>query len=140
MGISDYDISSTIGTLVSQRLVRRICKKCAIKRDFTDEEKEIITKIGERYNVKFDLKGKFTYESVGCKECNGTGYYDRTGIFEVLILDEYLKELIVNGASSIEIRREALKRNYKPLVVDAINKVINGITTLKEVNQKLIIY
>ena len=140
MGVSDYDISSTVGTSVSQRLVRKVCKKCARKREFNDKEKEVIKRIGEKYNVEFDLTDKYTYDTVGCKECNNSGYYDRIGIFEVLSLDDNIKELIVNGASSIEIRREALKGNFKPLVVDGIKKVIEGITTLDELDRKIILY
>lgn len=140
MGVSNYDISSTVGTSVSQRLVRKVCKKCTRKREFNDKEKEVIKRIGEKYNVEFDLTDKYTYDAVGCKECNNSGYYDRIGIFEVLSLDDNIKELIVNGASSIEIRKEALKGNFKPLVVDGIKKVIDGITTLDELDRKIILY
>lgn len=140
MGISNYDISSTVGTLVSQRLVRKLCKKCSKKREFTDEEKKLILQIGDKYNVKFDLEGKYTYDAVGCKACNNSGYFERIGIFEVLSIEDNIKELLVNGASSIEIRNEALNGNYKPLVIDGINKVLDGITNLKEIDRKLVIY
>lgn len=140
MGISNYDISSTLVTVVSQRLIRRICPKCGKKRDFTDKERAIIEKIGEKYNQKFDLKDKFTYTAEGCKYCNQSGYYERIGMFEVLSIDDEIKELIVDGASTVEIREKALKNGYKPLVVDGIQKVVDGITTLDEVNKKLIIY
>ena len=140
MGISNYDISSILATSVSQRLVRRICKHCAQERDFTEEEIKMIQKIGEKYHVEFDLTGKKTYDAVGCKHCNQSGYYDRIGIFEILNIDEEVRELIANDASSIEIRKKALETGYKPLVVDGIQKVINGITTLEEINNKLIIY
>ncbi len=140
MGISNYDISSTVGTLVSQRLVRKLCKKCAKKREFTEEEKQLILQIGERYNTKFDLEGKYTYDAVGCKDCNNSGYYERIGIFEVLSIEDNIKELLVNGASTIEIRNEALKSNYKPLLIDGVNKVLNGITNLNEIDRKLVIY
>ena len=140
MGISNYDISSTLGTAVSQRLVRKVCKKCAIKREFTDQEKDLINQIGDKYGVKFDLKDKYTYDTVGCKACNNTGYYERTGIFEMLSVTDDIRELLVEGASNIQIRNQALKGTYKPLIVDAINKVINGVTDLKEIDRKLIIY
>ncbi len=140
MGISNYDISSTVGTLVSQRLVRKLCKKCAKKREFTEKEKNLILQIGERYNTKFDLEGKYTYDAVGCKQCNNSGYYERIGAFEVLSLEDNIRELIVKGASSIEIRNEALKGSYRPLLVDCINKVIDGITNLDEIDRKIIIY
>lgn len=140
MGISNYDISSTVGTAVSQRLVRKLCKKCARQREFTDNEKSLIEQIGKKYNVEFNLEGKYTYDAVGCKECNNSGYYERIGIFEVLSIDDDIKELIVSGASSIEIKNQALKGSYKPLVVDGINKVIDGITNLDEIDRKIIIY
>ena len=140
MGLSDYDIASTLATTISQRLVRRICPKCRSERDFTDEERKIITSIAKQYNVDINLENLKTYETIGCKECNGTGYYDRIGIFEVLDITDELRELIINGASSIEIRKKALEYGYKPLVVDGINKVLQGFTTLDELNKKLLIY
>ncbi len=140
MGISNYDIASILATSVSQRLVRRVCKHCAKERDFNEKEIEIITKISEKYNMNFDLKGKKTYETVGCKYCNQSGYLDRIGIFEVLNINDELKELISKDCSSMEIRKKALESGYKPLVVDGIKKVIDGVTTLDEINNKLIIY
>ena len=140
MGISNYDISSILATSVSQRLVRRICPNCAKEREFTEEEKSVIRKIGEKYGQDFNLDGVKTYEPVGCKKCNNSGYFDRIGIFEVLIIDDELKEMISENASSYELRKKALQNGYRPLIVDGIQKVIQGITTLEEINNKLIIY
>lgn len=140
MGVSNYDISSSIATIVSQRLIRRICPKCAKQRPFTDREKDIINEIGKKYNIEFNLEDKFTYDSVGCKYCNNSGYYERIGAFEILNINDEIKELIVNGSSNIEIRKAAYKNGYEPLVIDAIRKVINGTTTLEEINKKLVIF
>lgn len=139
MGLSDYDISSTLATSISQRLVRRLCPECKRERDYTEEEKRIIETISKKYGVEFDLSGK-TYDAIGCKHCNNTGYYDRIGIFEMLEITDEIKQEIMNGKSSIEIRNEALKQKYKPLVVDGIRKVVQGYTTLEELNKKLLIY
>ncbi len=139
LGLSDYDISSTLATSISQRLVRKLCPECKRERDFDEEEKAIITSIGKKYGVDFDLSGK-TYDAIGCPHCNNTGYYDRTGVFEILDLTEEVKEAIMNGESSIQIRRIALQQDYRPLIVDGINKVIKGITTVDELNRKLVIY
>ena len=139
MGIADYDIASTLSTSISQRLVRRICPECRKERPFTEEEKQIIAKIGEKYGVNFDTSGN-TFEAVGCPHCNGTGYYERVGIFEILHITEDIKELILKGASSIEIRRKALENGFQPLVLDGLNKVVQGYTTLEELNKKLVIY
>lgn len=139
MGLSDYDISSTLATSISQRLVRRLCPECKRERDYTEEEKRIIETISKKYGVEFDLSGK-TYDATGCKHCNNTGYYDRIGIFEMLEITDEIKQEIMNGKSSIEIRNEALKQKYKPLVVDGIRKIVQGYTTLEELNKKLLIY
>ena len=140
MGISDYDISSTLATSVSQRLLRRVCPHCSIKRKFSEEEKEIMTRIGDRYNAKFDFTNKYTYDTKGCKECNYTGYLDRVAAFEILELTDEIKDLVVTGASSLKIRELALQQGYKPIVIDAFEKVLEGITTVEEVNKRLALY
>ena len=140
VGVQDYDIASTVATTISQRLVRRLCPNCRKERDFTKEEKDVIKKIGEKYGEDFNLSGVKTYDAVGCEHCNNSGYFDRVGLFEVLDISDEIKEMIMEGKSSIEIRRKALEQNYRPLVVDGINKVIQGITNLDEINKKLLIY
>ena len=137
MGLSDYDIASTLATVISQRLVRRLCTSCRKERPFNNEEKKIIADIGKKYGVEYDVSGK-TYDAVGCKHCNNTGYYDRLGIFEILNVTDEIKTQIMNGESSIEIKKEAIKEGYKPLIVDGIRKVIQGDTTLEELNKKLL--
>lgn len=140
MGLTDYDIASTVGTTISQRLLRKICPHCRRERKFTDYEKDVIQKIGEKYNYKFNIDGVKTYDAVGCEKCNNSGYYDRVGIFEVLNIDDDIKELIMEGKSSIEIRKKAMEKDYRPLIVDGVNKVIQGETNLGELNKKLIIF
>ncbi len=140
IGVSDYDIASTLSTAVSQRLVRRICPKCRREREFTEEEKNIMSNILEKYEEHVDLSKFKTYDSIGCEHCNGTGFYDRIGIFEFLDVTDEIKELIVSGASSMAIRKKALEENYRPLIVDGINKVLRGETTLEELNKKLLFF
>ncbi len=140
MGVSNYDIASTVATTVSQRLVRRLCKNCARERDFNEQELEFIHSIEEKDGVKFDLTGKKTYDAVGCKKCNGVGYFERIGIFEILVLDEKLRELISQGESTLRIKEQAMKSGYRPLIVDGIQKVLDGITNLDELNTKMRIY
>ena len=140
MGISNYDIASTLATAISQRLVRKLCPKCATKREFTDKEKEIIENNLKKYNIKTDFKDKYTYSPVGCKECNNTGFYERIGIFEILTLTDEIKELIIQGTSTLDIRQLAIQQGYRPLAIDGIDKVLRGITTLEEINKKVMIY
>lgn len=138
MQISNYDVSSTIATTISQRLVRRLCNKCKREHILTEEEKSFIDKVTKSTGVEFDLDNAKLYEPVGCKYCNDIGYYERIAIFEVLCLDDYLKDMISEGKSSIDIREYAIKNTkYKPLVVDGINKVLEGITTIDELKSKI---
>ena len=131
MGISNYDIASTLATSVSQRLVRRICPHCSKEREYTEEEKKIITEIGEKYNTKFNLNKKKTFDTVGCEKCNYTGFLGRIAAFEVLNLDDEIKQAVMEEKSTIEIRKIAMTKNYRPLVVDAVKKVLDGYTTLR---------
>ncbi len=138
MQISNYDVASTIATTISQRLVRRLCNKCKKEHVITDEEKKFIEKVEKNTGVKFDLDNAKLYEPVGCKYCNDIGYYERIAVFEVLCLDDYLKDMISEGKSSIDIREYAINNTkYKPLVVDGINKVLEGITTIDELKSKI---
>ena len=139
LGVSNYDIASTLATTVSQRLVRKLCPKCRKERDFNKEELETIERIEEKYNTKFDLKDKKTYDAVGCDFCNNIGYIDRVAVFEILKITDEIKELISNNESPIKIKKEALKNGYEPLEIDGIRKVIDGITNMKELDKKLLI-
>lgn len=140
MNISNYDISSTVATTISQRLVRKLCPDCRRKRKFTEEEKEIINKIGNKYGVNYDVENAVTYDAVGCEKCNNSGYYDRIAVFETLLFTDKIKEMVINNASTLEIRDEALKEGYRPLLVEGIKRVIDGTTTLNELNSKLLFY
>lgn len=137
LGISAYDVGSVLATVIAQRLVRRICPLCGKKRDFTEEEKKEFEIIGNRYNYQFNLEGKQTYEAVGCEHCNNTGYFERIAAFEILTMDDNLKDLIIADMPSSEIRKAAYESGYRPLVVDAFNKVLDGVTTVEEVKKKL---
>ena len=140
MGISDYDISSTLATSVSQRLVRRVCQHCATKRQFTQEEKDLINSLVKKYDKEIDFTDKFTYDIRGCKECNYTGFLGRIACFEILELTDSIREIISESGSSMSIREQAIKEGYKPLFVDALQKVVDGIITLDEVNKKLVLF
>jgi type IV pilus assembly protein PilB len=137
LGVPAYDISSVLATVIAQRLVRRICTNCAKERPFNEKEIEAFKAIGKRYNYEFNLEGKTTYDTVGCDRCNNTGFFERIAAVEILIIDDKLKELISNEVSPGEIRKAAFEGGYRPLVVDAFNKVLSGITTVEEIRKKL---
>ena len=140
IGISDYDISSTLATAVSQRLIRRPCPHCLRKRKFEQKEIDVMNKIVEPYKIKLNFKDKFTYEINGCKKCNYTGYLGRLAAVEILGITPRIREMISNGESTYKITLAAVEDGYQPLVVDAIKKVVDGKLTLEEVNKKLALF
>lgn len=140
MGISDYDISSTLATAISQRLIRTVCPKCAVQREFRKDEIDRITSLMAKYDEVPDFKGKFTFDAKGCKDCNYTGFKGRLGAFEILELTDDIKKAVSDSASSLQVMDIALKEGYRPLHIDALKKVVDGKFILDEVNKKLAIY
>ena len=137
LGISAYDVGSVLVTVIAQRLVRRLCTKCRQERDFTEAELKEFETIGKRYNYTFDVAGKKTYAPGGCELCNNTGFYERIAAVEILNINDEMKDLITDDRPAHEIRQAAYRAGYRPLVIDAFNKVLSGITTIDEVKKKL---
>ncbi|MEA2695237.1 MAG: ral secretion pathway protein [Acidobacteriota bacterium] len=127
LGIERFLISSTLVGTMAQRLLRRICPHCSAERHLSPDEiatLRLAVPAGKRVKVK---------EGEGCFECRGTGYIGRTGIFEILPMDEGIKNLVVNGSDSPEIKREAIKNGMRTLRQSALRKLAEGVTTFEEV-------
>lgn len=140
MGISTYDVSATLVTTISQRLIRRLCDKCKRPHILTENEKKYISRIEKNTGEKFVIDETKLFEPVGCQYCNGIGYYERIGAFEILCINDELKDMISEGASTIEIRKYATQHTrYRPLIVDALNKALQGTTTIDELKRKIIV-
>lgn len=137
-GLSDYDVSASLVTSISQRLVRRLCDHCKKEHKLTEEELKYIDKVEKLTGEHFDIENAKTYEPVGCKYCDDIGYYERIALFEVLCIDDYLKDMISEGESTITIKKYAMENTeYRPLIVDGIKKVLNGTTTIEELKRKI---
>jgi len=140
MGISDYDAASSIVTVVSQRLLRILCPHCKKPHKMTKKEKEYFERIEKMVNGKLDIENATMFDPVGCKECGELGYIERIGAFEILCLDDMMKDMIASGASSIDLRKYAIQNtDYKPLIFDAAKKCLEGITTTEEIEKKIVI-
>jgi type IV pilus assembly protein PilB len=127
MRIEPFLITSTVRAVIAQRLVRIICLKC--KKPYEPHKHELAElgiPLSEAEGIKF-------YRGEGCSECNGSGYKGRTGLYELFILDEQIRELIVKRASSSVIRIAAREKGMKTLREDGVLKVKEGITTAEEV-------
>ena len=123
MRAEPFLVSSTIIAVLAQRLVRVICPKC--KEKHTPSE-EVLKDLGLKEKVAF-------YKGKGCNTCKKTGFSGRIGIFELLILDEDIRKMIVAKKSSDEIRKRAIAKGMSTLFANGIAKAKSGITTVEEV-------
>ena len=129
IGIQPYLIASSLNGVVAQRLVRKICHSCKESYIPTDEE---LLKVGIR--VKKGERPKL-YKGNGCKECSKTGYHGRVGIFEVLIVNSKIKEMIASDESEETIRKAAIASGMLSMYDDGITKIKEGITTPEELQR-----
>ena len=127
MGIEPFLVASSVEALVAQRLVRRLCPKC--KRPWT-VDMPFLESLG--FPISKLLTGTIC-EPVGCEECRGTGYAGRTGIYEILLVSDAIRQMIVERRSSADIKIHALEHGMRTLRMDGWRKVLGGVTTLEEV-------
>jgi len=125
MGIEPFLASSSVAAAIAQRLVRTICSRCKVP---FSPPKEALQRIGLDTNKEYTF-----YRGKGCKNCRESGYRGRTGIFEVLVVDDNIRELILRKASAEEIKKAAVKAGMKTLRDDGLLKVMEGKTSLDEV-------
>jgi type IV pilus assembly protein PilB len=127
MGVETFLLISSINLIAAQRLVRRICEKC---KEPVEVSPEILINLGvDSAEVG---AGFSTFNGRGCGNCNGTGYRGRLAIYEVMVMHEGIKELILRNASVVELKREAVKLGMSTLRMSALQKVREGLTTIEE--------
>lgn len=128
MGVEPFLVSSSLECLIAQRLVRLICLKCKVP---VKDKREINLRIGRDLGI--DAERVQLYEGKGCPECRFTGYRGRTGIHELMVVTEPIRELILKRASSQQIKKKAVAEGMRTLRVSGLRKVIAGLTTYAEV-------
>lgn len=127
MGIEPFLVASSVIAIVAQRLVRVLCPRC--KEPYVPDD-ESLRDIGFKKNVILEYE---LFRRKGCPACMNTGYRGRTAIFEILIMDENVKKLILRTTDANQINEEAVKRGMETLIQDGARKVLQGITTIEEV-------
>jgi len=134
MGIEAFLIASTVNIALSQRLVRRLCQACKVKKELTpDEIKSLEKSLPKTYLQAGSLSTKTFYEGKGCNECNNSGYKGRIAIHEVLEVTESLRRAIMTQATANTIRDIALLEGMIPILQDGLEKAEQGITSIEEV-------
>jgi len=127
MGIEPFLVSSSVNLICAQRLVRRVCPVC---REDHPTPPAALMKIG--FSPE-DARVVVPRHGAGCAKCNGTGYKGRIGLYEVMPVTDTLRELILVGASGLELRRKALEEGMISLRASGLQKIKDGITTVEEV-------
>ncbi len=126
MGIEPFLVSSSVIGVIAQRLVRILCHRC--KQPYTPTE-EVLRRVG----LNGSGQPPTFYKAVGCELCNHIGYKGRSGIFEIMPVDDEIKSLIVRQAPSSQIKEAAIAAGMRTLQQDGLSKVMNGTTSLEEV-------
>jgi type IV pilus assembly protein PilB len=128
MGIEPFLVSSAVNCIVAQRLARRICGECVADDAETLREDLLSAGLDES-----EIAGFQPRKGEGCSVCSDTGFKGRVAIYECMVMTEELKEFVLNGASTAEIKREAARGGMVTLRRSALNKLLQGVTTLSEV-------
>jgi len=127
MGVEPFLISSSIIGVLAQRLARAICSRCKVA---YSPPPEALGRLGA--DVRIDSDVTF-YRGQGCESCRGTGYRGRIGIFELMIISDGIRDLIVHNASSTEIKAQAIREGMRTLRDDGLEKVMSGVSTIDEI-------
>jgi type IV pilus assembly protein PilB len=127
MGIESYLLADSLIGVIAQRLIRKLCNKCKKKRKATMEEKVML-----EINPEEDLD---IYEPKGCPMCNNTGYIGRTGVYEIMVITSEIKHIISNQGSTAEVHDMALKEGMVSLRQSAAQYVLQGVTSISELNK-----
>jgi type IV pilus assembly protein PilB len=132
LGVESFLHTATIEAIVAQRLVRRICNAC--KEEYVPTEEQLM----ELALLPSDVQGRTFYRGRGCGECNGTGYRGRMALFEIMGMDDALRELVMSQASTAVIRAEARRRGMRTLRESGLLSIYEGQTTIDEVVRETI--
>jgi type II secretory ATPase GspE/PulE/Tfp pilus assembly ATPase PilB-like protein len=128
IGVKPFLVSSGVRAILAQRLVRVICENC--KEAYKPDDEEL-----ERFGIDVDPSKQEFFRGQGCEICGETGFQGRLGVFELLMADDTIQRLIMDGASSRELRRRARLGGMKTMREDAVQKVLSGTTTIEEINR-----
>ncbi len=129
MKVDLYNFVSSLNCVLAQRLVRKICQHCKVQ---ADSDTQLLVESGLDPRVYGDFE---FFEGVGCLECNGTGFHGRTAVSELLDLSDHVRELILERRPASDIKRAATEEGMVFLRESALQKVMEGVTTLREINK-----
>jgi type IV pilus assembly protein PilB len=127
MGVAPFLVATSIQAVLAQRLIRTICPKCV--QPFEADPKHL-----KALNISADqLEGRQLMRGAGCDACGGSGYKGRKGVFELMVMNNHLRDLAFDSAPTAEIRKAAIANGMHSLAMDGRRKALQGVTTPEEV-------
>jgi type IV pilus assembly protein PilB len=132
MGVPTFLITACVEAILAQRLVRRVCSQC---REETVPSEDLLLDLGKTLD---DMRGKKVFKGRGCEVCNNTGYKGRVGLFELMIMNDTLRDMVMNNASIDDLRQAAVSFGMVTLREAGMNFAFEGTTTLDEVVRETI--
>ena len=133
MGIEPFLVATSVHLVAAQRLVRRICQFC---KEPDDVPLAALLEVGFR---EADIPGLKLFRGKGCERCSNTGFKGRIGLFEVMDVNDEIREMILSGATSVELRERAMERGMIGLRESGLRKIAEGITTVEEVVRETVV-
>ncbi len=134
MKVEPFLVASTVNVIIAQRLVRKICDKCrAVKTITTQELKNFFNETYVKRNISPEKERVEIFYGSGCKECGGTGYAGRIGLYETILVSPRIRELTVQKVSADKINEAAVEEGTTLMGEDGFIKVLQGLTSVEEV-------
>ncbi len=127
MGVEPFLVTASVNAILAQRLARRVCKDCAEPHTV---DPQVLIDLGMKPEI---AKAAQLMKGAGCRTCNETGYKGRVALYEIMPMSDELKDLVLQGVSSVELKREAINLGMKTLRQSALSKLAEGVTTVSEV-------
>jgi type II secretory ATPase GspE/PulE/Tfp pilus assembly ATPase PilB-like protein len=124
LGVARHSLAAALTAVVAQRLVRRLCEQCRVRQAIPQPLRTALRTTQETWFV-----------AGGCRTCAGTGYIGRTGVYELMTVDDPMRDAIATSTSSVHVAQLASRSGYRPMADDAVAKVLDGITTFDEITR-----
>jgi type IV pilus assembly protein PilB len=129
MGVEPFLVTAAVNLIEAQRLIRKICLQC---KQPAETPKDELRALGAK---DAEIETAACFKGVGCEKCTNTGYKGRIAVYEVMLFNESLRELVLQGASSVELKAEAMRHGMRTLRMSGITKICQGVSTVEEVGR-----
>jgi type IV pilus assembly protein PilB len=129
MGVEPFLVTASVNLILAQRLARKICTECKVETEVDPDALALAGFSDEQ------IKRATLFKGAGCRTCGDSGYKGRIALYEVMPMTDRLKEMVLQGASSAELKQQMISEGINTLRLSGINKILEGTTTLEEISR-----